>query len=123
VRFSDVDVYRHVNNVKYFEYLQEGRIALTSDIWAGLDPVSLVVAQTDVDYLRPIVLRPEPYDAWSWVSRVGERSATIDTLICDGSTTLASGRAVIVFFDQETQRSTTPDAAYLDALRSLLPSG
>ncbi len=27
VRFSDVDVYRHVNNVKYVEYLQEARIA------------------------------------------------------------------------------------------------
>jgi acyl-CoA thioester hydrolase len=123
VRFSDVDVYRHVNNVKYFEYLQEGRIALTADIWAGLDPVSLVVARTDVDYLRPILLRPEPYDAWSWVSRVGERSATIDTLICDGPTTLASGRAVIVFFDQQTQRSTEPDEAHREALRSLLPPG
>jgi len=123
VRFSDVDVYRHVNNVKYFEYLQEGRITLTADIWAGLDPVSVVVAQTDVDYLRPILLRPETYDAWSWVSRVGERSATIDTLICDGPTTLASGRAVIVFFDEQAQRSTRPGAAYLDALRGLLPAG
>ena len=28
VRFSDVDVYRHVNNVKYFEYFQEARILL-----------------------------------------------------------------------------------------------
>ena len=28
VRFSDVDAYRHVNNVKYFEYFQEARIAM-----------------------------------------------------------------------------------------------
>ena len=28
VRFSDVDVYGHVNNVKYFEYFQEARIPL-----------------------------------------------------------------------------------------------
>ena len=28
VRFSDVDVYGHVNNVKYFEYFQEARIQL-----------------------------------------------------------------------------------------------
>ena len=28
VRFSDVDVYGHVNNVKYFEYLQEARISM-----------------------------------------------------------------------------------------------
>ena len=30
VRFSDVDAYGHVNNVKYFEYFQEARIALSS---------------------------------------------------------------------------------------------
>ena len=28
VRFSDVDVYGHVNNVKYFEYFQEARLLL-----------------------------------------------------------------------------------------------
>src|SRR6201999_3478531 len=28
IRFSDVDVYGHVNNVKYFEYLQESRISM-----------------------------------------------------------------------------------------------
>jgi len=27
VRFSDVDVYGHVNNVKYFEFYQEARLA------------------------------------------------------------------------------------------------
>ena len=30
VRFSDVDAYGHVNNVKYFEYYQEARIALVT---------------------------------------------------------------------------------------------
>ena len=34
VRFSDVDVYGHVNNVKYFEYFQEARLLyLTSRLW------------------------------------------------------------------------------------------
>ena len=32
VRFSDVDVYGHVNNVKYFEYFQEARISLFADL-------------------------------------------------------------------------------------------
>jgi acyl-CoA thioester hydrolase len=120
VRFSDVDVYGHVNNVKYFEYLQEARIRLTADLWEGLDPVSIVVAQTDVDYRVPILFRPEPYDAWSWVSRVGQRSATIESLICDHGTVLARARVTIVFFDQATQRSMAPPEPYLDALRSLL---
>ena len=67
VRFSDVDVYGHVNNVKYFEYFQEARIPDDRGLWEGLDPISIVVAQTDVDYRVPILFRHEPYDAWSWV--------------------------------------------------------
>ncbi|GAB2444843.1 hypothetical protein GCM10027062_26520 [Nocardioides hungaricus] len=122
VRFSDVDVYGHVNNVKYLEYLQESRIAMTARIWEGLDPVSIVVAQTDVDYLRPILFRPEAYDAWSWVSRVGTRSATIESQICDGDTVLARARVAMVFFDRGGQRSVEPPEPYLAALRTLLSS-
>ena len=36
VRFSDVDVYGHVNNVKYFEYFQEARILLIARLWRGV---------------------------------------------------------------------------------------
>jgi acyl-CoA thioester hydrolase len=124
VRFSDVDVYGHVNNVKYFEYLQEARILLTARLWRdlpeGTPPVSMVVAQTDVDYKLPILFRAEPYDTWSWVSRVGERSATIESVICDGETVLSQGRVTIVFFDPETQRSTAPPAVYRDRLLTML---
>ena len=120
VRFSDVDVYGHVNNVKYFEYLQEARIAMMARLWDGLDPVGIVVAQTDVDYRVPILFRPEPYDVWSWVSRVGERSATIESLICDGDTVLSRARVAVVFFDQQTQRSMAPAEPYRERLRSVL---
>jgi acyl-CoA thioester hydrolase len=123
VRFSDVDVYGHVNNVKYFEYLQEARIQMFAEVWDGLDPWTVVVAQTDVDYRVPILFRPEPYDAVSWVSRVGNRSATIDSLILDGGTVLARARVTIVFFDQATQRSTVPPAAYLDRLAAVSAAG
>lgn len=124
VRFSDVDVYQHVNNVKYFEYLQEARIVLTAALWEDLPPgtpeVSIVVAQTDVDYKVPILFRPEPYDVWSWVSRVGRRSATIESVICDGDTVLSQARVTIVFFDRATQRSTEPPDVHRERLRSLL---
>jgi acyl-CoA thioester hydrolase len=117
VRFSDVDVYGHVNNVKYFEYFQEARISGISRMWEGLDHITLVVAQTDVDYRVPILFRAEPYDACSWVSRIGQRSATIESVIGDRDTVLARARVTIVFFDQATQRSTVPAEEYLDRLR------
>ena len=78
VRFSDVDVYGHVNNVKYFEYFQEARIALVLSLsgdGTGAQSVdALVVARIDVDYRRPILFRPEPYVVQTWVTRVGTSS-------------------------------------------------
>jgi acyl-CoA thioester hydrolase len=127
VRFSDVDVYGHVNNVKYFEYFMEARILMTARLWKGMpegtpEP-SMVVAQTDVDYKVPILFRPEPYDAWSWISRVGERSMTIESEICDGDTVLSRARVAMVFFDPKTGRATPPPEAYRERLLSVVTAG
>jgi acyl-CoA thioester hydrolase len=121
VRFSDVDVYGHTNNVKYFEYFQEARIRLFDRLWGDLgaphERPPVVVAQTDVDYAVPILFRPEPYDAWSWISRVGTTSMTIEGEVCDGDTVLSRARVVVVFLDP-TGRPTAPPEAYADRLRS-----
>lgn len=118
VRFSDVDVYRHVNNVVYFEYFQEARIRLFTSLAHDLElpQLQVVVAQTDVDYLAPISLRAEPYDCWSQVARVGNRSMTIESEIADGDRPLARARVVLVFFDTATQRAVEPPAAYRERL-------
>lgn len=120
VRFSDVDVYGHVNNVKYFEYLQEARIWLIEQMMqdAGIDTegVSVVVAQTDVDYKVPILFRPEAYDVWSTIAHVGTKSMVIESEICDGDRVLSRARVVMVFFDVAGQRSAAPPAAYREVV-------
>ena len=108
VRFSDVDVYGHVNNVKYFEYLQESRIMLMREL-VERRRFSVVVAQTDVDYLRPMLFRAEPYDCRTAIIRVGTRSMTIESEFRDGDTVLARANVTVVFFDLATNRSTEPD--------------
>ena len=112
VRFSDVDAYGHVNNVEYFTYFMEARLLFTARLWKNLPegtaPVHMVVAQTDVDYRVPILFRAEPYDAWSWLTRVGDRSMTIESEICDGDTVLSRARVAMVFVDAETQRPAAP---------------
>lgn len=107
VRFSDVDVYGHVNNVKYFEYYQEARLAAMAAL-AGdaADPgLSVVVARVDVDYRRPILFRTEPYTVRTWVTRVGRSSYDLTAEIRDGDTTLSRAVAVLVTFDLEAQRA------------------
>ena len=108
VRFSDVDVYGHVNNVKYFEYFQEARIQLlvAHGRELGADR-HVVVAQTDVDYRRPILFRAEPYDCRTWVSRIGSTSAVFESVVRDdraGGDVLARARIVVVWIDSTTGR-------------------
>ena len=108
VRWSDVDAYGHVNNVKYFEYFQEARIQYLLSLPREDDgPWSnWVVAHTDVDYRRPILFRLEPYDVTQWVAEVGGKSAVLVGEIRDGDEVLARSRVVMVAFDKETQRAT-----------------
>ena len=110
VRFSDVDVYGHVNNVKYFEYYQEARIAFILSLSGGdFDSDSSmrqVVARIDVDYKRPILVRPEPYEVETWVTRIGTSSYDLSCRIVDAEGELCSKADVrLVAFDSATQRS------------------
>ena len=115
VRFSDVDVYGHVNNVKYFEYLQEARISMVNEL-VPTRRFSVVVAQTDVDYLRPLLFRAAPYDCRSTITRVGTRSMTVQSEFRDGEVVLARAMVVVVFFDLASSRSTEPDPELRQAL-------
>lgn len=110
VRWSDIDSYDHVNNVRYFDYLQEARIAFlgqvmetTGDFFAQYPCV--LVSQT-VDYLRPILLRHPPYDVDVWIAGVGTSSYTLGSRIVDRSgeseDVYAKAESVIVAVDGTT---------------------
>jgi len=128
VRFSDVDVYGHVNNVKYFEFFQEARVSLMARQVeaAGLERYpSVVVAQQDIDYRRPILFRAEPYECHTWIGHVGNRSMVLEAEIRDTAAEpgtgelLARGRFVMVFFDPATGRSAAPPEELRQALLAL----
>ena len=120
VRFSDVDVYGHVNNVKYFEYFMEARILFTARLWKGLaeegPPVTMVTARSDVNYKLPILFRAEPYDAWSWLTHVGKRSMVVESAIYDGERLLSRARVAMVFVDPATSRPAAPPPEVLERL-------
>ena len=107
VRFSDVDVYRHVNNVKYFEYYQEARLAFLSSLGRTQDELKfgLVVARIQVDYKRPILFRSQPYEVESWVTRVGNSSFGLAAEILDDDQVLSHAEVTMVTFDLDAQRS------------------
>jgi acyl-CoA thioester hydrolase len=124
VRFSDVDVYGHVNNVKYFEYYQEARIAFLLGLQGGLFEAESshrqVVARIDVDYKRPILFRPEPYVVETWVTRIGTSSYDLACRIVDdeSDSVFSSAEVRLVAYDTTTQHSrplSGPERARLQA--------
>lgn len=125
VRFSDVDAYRHVNNVKYFEYFQEARIALVGSLGRLMTTgeesegaSSVVVAQVDVDYRTPMLFREEPYAVDAWVTHIGRSSFVVEGCIRDGDTVLSRSRAVLVAFDTTTQRAAQLSERQREILRA-----
>ena len=103
VRWSDIDSYDHVNNVRYFDYFQEARILfLASLVGAAAEDFfaryPCVLVSQSVDYKRPILLRHPPYDVDVWVDAVGGTSYTLGSRIVDrgGETEIVYAQAVSV---------------------------
>ncbi len=98
VRWSDLDSYGHVNNVKYYDYIQEARIALMRDTLDWDESTRWLVVRQDLEYRRPIDFRIDPYEVVTVVAEVGNRSVTLAAEIRDpGSTTAyAQARTVVV---------------------------
>ncbi|MDR0417317.1 MAG: acyl-CoA thioesterase [Propionibacteriaceae bacterium] len=106
VRWSDIDAYGHVNNVIFFDYIQEGRIAFTAAAVEGMnDSIDeghlWFVARQDVDYLAPVEFRREPYEVRTGVAHFGTTSLVFCSEVADprGGARLAQASTVAVFAD------------------------
>ena len=110
VRFSDVDVFGHVNNAAYLHYLEDARF--TAFAAAGLrgdgsfGPRVLVMARQEVEHLRPLLLRPDPVAVDVWVLRVGTSSVDLGYEVLDpaGGEVYARARTRMVSVDRVTGR-------------------
>lgn len=109
LRWSDMDAYGHVNNVQYLRLLEEARVAMlflepkTADVMT-LDG-QLVVVRHEIDYLAPLVYRPEPIDIETWTTRVGGASFTVAYEVKDADNLYARARTVLAAIDKVTGRA------------------
>jgi acyl-CoA thioester hydrolase len=104
VRFSDVDVLGHVNNVRYFDYAHEAQVEVLTGVFQEArvsGTVNTVVVRSEMDHLGQMDLRPEPYDVWSRVAAVGRTSVTLESEIRDGDRVMARASVVEVNVDED----------------------
>ena len=80
MRWSDMDIYRHINNVQVVRLLEEARVqAFTAWDDPRERPVlesGVLVARTEVEYLRQLDFRIAPIAIDLWVSKAS--GATIE---------------------------------------------
>lgn len=128
-RWADMDAYGHVNNVTWLEYLQEARVDMffTHAPQRGTDKLAegVVVARAEIDYLRPLVFRPQPVRIEMWVSRIGAAAFTVEYEVLDvhddGARTVYARAATVLvpvtLGDGRPRRVTDAERTVLDMMQ------
>ena len=123
-RWSDNDVYGHINNVVYYSYfdtvvneylLRAGVLDFSEGETIGL------VVETRCNFFAPVVF-PEPIEAGLRVERLGNTSVRYEVAIfTQGSDVAAAqGHFVHVYVDRVTRRPVPLPAPLVDALKPLI---
>ncbi|MFT4226556.1 acyl-CoA thioesterase [Micropruina sp.] len=119
VRWTDLDAYGHVNNVRFFDYVAEARVQMSSEADQAGNRMSAaaeagylwMVARQDVDYLAQLDHRLEPYQSRVAVAEIGRTSMTLVAEVTDplAGTTHARARTVLVCGDRTGRPIPVPD--------------
>ncbi|MDI1447670.1 thioesterase family protein [Polyangium sp. 6x1] len=125
VLWGDIDALGHVNNTRYFGWLEETRLAYLRLI--GLDlstgaPQKPVLASTSLDFLRP-VFWPDTVRVEGKTTRLGRTSLTMDYRVTSTSqqAVVATGSAVVVLLAPSTNRPAPIPDVIREAIRRLDP--
>lgn len=110
VRWADVDIYGHVNNVAYYAYVDSavnGWLMTTLGADLRLLPSIGIVAETSCRYFREIDF-PSDIEVGLALERIGNSSIVYSfAVFAPGiDTACASGRFVHVYVDQSERRPT-----------------
>ncbi|MBF4995432.1 acyl-CoA thioesterase [Arthrobacter gandavensis] len=120
LRFGDEDSNGHVNNVRYVQFMEEARVRLSlvplpgSGSAGGAETfrsvtreagTTLVVRQ-EIEYLTPLMYRPDPVWMEIWVSALGRSSFSYGFRLTDddGGTVYAVAEAAMVMVGRDTGR-------------------
>jgi acyl-CoA thioester hydrolase len=110
IRYGDIDAQRHVNNAKYFTYLESARSMYLQHLrlWDGVDfdDIGIILVETNCTFKAPI--------SFGQRIRVGVRTARIGTKSiemehsfqdADSGEEMATARSVIVAYDYRRNQS------------------
>jgi acyl-CoA thioester hydrolase len=119
VRWSDMDVYGHVNNARFLTLYEEARVALMFNAARGHGVTSfeegVVIARHEVDYLRPVDYA-DPVRIELWVAELRASRFVLGYELFDKDQVASRARSVCVPYDlrnQRPRRLTQPERDFL----------
>ena len=121
-RFSDVDSFKHVNNIWQQSYFDMGKTEFYTKvlgITGVFDKLRIITASTLTDYLGQVRLTDDIVVATD-VSRLGNKSMTLHQRIMLGDKCLTESSSVMVAFDFETQQTVPMPQEWRDRLTPYL---
>jgi acyl-CoA thioester hydrolase len=120
LRWSDMDVYGHVNNARFLTLYEEARVAM---MFVGARELGLtsfeegiVIFRHEIDYLRPVDYG-DPVRIEMWIDEIRPSRFTVCYELFDRDAVASRARSVCVPFDLERQRPRRLTEAERDFLR------
>ena len=119
VRWGDVDMFGHVNNAKYFTYVESGRIhyleTLGSVDGTRRDAGSVILASIGADFLAQ-VRYPAQLVIGTRITKIGRSSMGLLNGVFQGEQLVLAARGTLVWFDYASQKA----AAVPDHVRAAI---
>ena len=103
IRFADLDALEHVNNAKYFTYMETARLQYFRAVmgWAGeRSKLGVILARTTCDFKMPLTLE-DTIKVYARTSRIGSKSFDFEfAIVRDADEMIAAeGTSVQVAYD------------------------
>lgn len=110
VRYGDIDPQRHVNNARYFTFMEQARIQylMMLGLWSGddFDNIGIILAEQSCTYLAAITLQHK-VEVGVHIGHMGSKSIEMIYSLRDikSQKELATGRSILVAYDYGTEQS------------------
>ena len=125
VRGYHLDVYQHVNNARYLEFLEEARWEWLEEVeafhWLQEQKLAFVVVNININYRRPAVLG-DVLTIDSAITQLNGKSGIIAqrVLLAGQETVVADAALTFVCIDLRTQKAVTLEGELRERLMRLM---
>lgn len=126
VRFSDTDAMGHMNNARFFSFMEEGRVAYVRKLFPTENPSDsfkffpFILADAQCSFKSP-AYTGEIIEVALGVVSFGTKSFIMEYILTETKSKrlVATGKSVMVMYDYQTQQSVAVSPEFRGAVEEL----